>query len=345
MKFIKKILFFISLFLLYIIIREFLDLYATMKSIHPYAGYGTLIVIVGIFIYFMIIPVLKIIRIPKSFAPTTDKRKETQLISERIENYKKNEFLKNINYDFSGISNDKESHEKIIQVLEKECNQIRKKHVSQLFYSTSIAQNGFLDAILILSASINHIKEIFILYNGRVSNRDLFTIGKKIYYSMAIGGSEGVEYATEEVLSKFATEGLKSIPFIDKILASIADGLVNAALLTRISYITENYCKLTYIKSEREIYPSPKFVINSAKNITSDMIEKIYKIIRKMAIDRSVNFALVAVNPIGYVLGKTIDKSESINPLKKESLKEHAKLVGNPLAYGLEKLYKSFKKK
>jgi len=345
MKFIKKILFFISLFLLYIIIREFLELYATMKSIHLYAGYGTLIIIVGIFIYFIIIPVLKIIKIPKSFAPTTDKNKEMQLISEKIENFKKNDFLQKTQFDFEGISNDKESYDKVIKILEKECNQIRKKHVSQLFYSTSIAQNGFLDAILILSASINHIKEIFILYNGRVSNRDLFTIGKKVYYSMAIGGSEGVEYATEEVFSKFATESLKSIPFIDKILSSIADGLVNAALLTRISYITENYCKLTYIESEREIYPSPKFVINSAKNITSDMLDKIYKIIGKMAIDRSVNFALVAVNPIGYVLGKTIDKSGSINPLKKESWKVHAKLVGNPLAYGLEKLYKSFKKK
>ncbi|MBC8384334.1 MAG: hypothetical protein H8E57_02310 [Candidatus Cloacimonetes bacterium] len=345
MKFIKKILFFISLFLLYIIIREFLELYTTMKSLHPYAGYGTLIVIAGIFIYFVIIPVLKILRIPKSFAPTTEKSKEEKLIAERIENFRKNDFLIKSDFDFSDISNDKEGYNKIIKVLEKECNSLRKRHVSQLFYSTSIAQNGFLDAILILSASINHIKEIFLLYNGRVSNRDLFTIGKKVYYSMAIGGSEGVEYATEEVFSKFATEGLKSIPFIDKILASLADGLVNAALLTRISYITENYCKLTYIASEKAIYPSPKFVINSAKNITADMIDKIYKIIGKMAIDRSVNFALVAVNPIGYVLGKTIDKSESIHPLKKESWKDHAKLVGNPLAYGLEKLYNSFKKK
>ncbi len=345
MKFIKKILFFISLFLLYIIIREFLELYATMKSIHPYAGYGTLIAVLGVFIYFIVIPVLKILKIPKSYAPTTDKDKESQLITERIENFRKNAFLLRNNFDFSDISEDKESYDKIIKVLEKECNNLRKKNVSNLFYSTSIAQNGFLDAILILSASINHIKEIFLLYNGRVSNRDLWTICKKIYYSMAIGGSEGVEYATEEVFSKFATEGLKSIPFIDKILSSLADGLVNAALLTRISYITENYCKMTYIVSEKAIYPSPKFVINSAKSITSDLIDKIYKIIGKMAIDRSVNFALVAVNPIGYVLGKTIDRSESIHPLKKESLKEHAKLVGNPLAYGLEKLYKSFKKK
>ena len=345
MKFVKKILFFISIFLLYIIIREFLELYATMKSIHPYAGYGTLIVISGVFIYFVIIPVMKIIRIPKSYAPTTDKSKEDQLISERIENFRDNDYLKRFNFNFAEISNSKDSYDKIIKVLEKECNNLRKKNVSNLFYSTAIAQNGFLDAILILSASINHIKEIFLLYNGRVSNRDLFTIGKKVYYSMAIGGSESVEYATEEVFSKFATESLKSIPFIDKILESLADGLVNAALLTRISYITENYCKLTYIESEKAIYPSPKFVINSAKNITSDLIDKIYKIIGKMAIDRSVNFALVAVNPIGYVLGKTIDKSESIHPLKKESWKDHAKLVGNPLAYGLEKLYKSFKKK
>jgi len=245
------------------------------------------IVFAGIFVYFVIIPIINIFKIPKNPGPTTDKSKESFLIAKRMEMFRKNKYLQSINFDFSGLENTKENYDRIIKILEKEAAKIRKKHVSQLFYSTSIAQNGFLDAVLILSAGINHIKEIFLLYEGRVSNRDLITIGKKIYFSMAIGGSEGIEYATQEIFSKFATEGMKSIPFIDKILASIADGFVNAALLTRISYITENYCKLTYIKSERDIYPSPQFVFGSAKNITAHMIEKIYAAIGKMALERT----------------------------------------------------------
>ena len=349
MKLIKKILFFISLFFLYIIFKEFLNLYSQMKSIHPYAGYAILILLGGIFIYFVILPVLKIIKIPKTYGPTKDKNKEESLISNRIKKFKENKYLKSIDFDFSEITNNKDGYNKIIKELEKEVNRLRKIHISQIFYSTSIAQNGFLDAILILSGSINHIKEIFILFNGRVSNRDLINIAKKVYYSIAIGGSEGVEYATEEIISKFASQGMKSIPFIDKILSSIADGLVNATLLTRISYITENYCKLTYIKSDKDIYPSAKFIINSVKHITWDMIERIFKTLRKLAfkfaLNKTFDFALIAVNPVGYVLGKTIERSDKLDEEKKNRLKEHAKLVGNPFAYGLEKLFKSLKKK
>ena len=80
-------------------------------------------------------------------------------------------------------------YSKRIELLVKECANIRKKYVAQLFYSSSISQNGFIDAMLVLSYSINMVKDIFVLYNGRVTNRDLFNIAKKIYYSIAIAGS------------------------------------------------------------------------------------------------------------------------------------------------------------
>jgi len=349
MKYITRVLFFVSLFLFYVVAKEFLGLYVYLNSIHPNVGYGFLILLGISLIFLVIIPVVNILRFPRHFAPIMDKTKECEELKIRIARFRKNKYLKSIDFDFSDVTEDLEGYNKIIKVLEKETDKIRRNHISQLFYSTAIAQNGFLDAMFIISASINHVKEIFILYNGRVTNRDLFKIAGKIYYSIAIGGSEGVEYATEEIFSKFATQSLKSIPFIDKILSSIADGLVNSILLTRISYITENYCKLHYISSESDLYPSAGFVVNSAKNITHDFMERIFKTMRKLALkfalDKTLDYALVAINPIGYVLGKTIEKSEKIEDEQKPRLKEHAKLVGNPLAFGLEKLFKSLKKK
>jgi len=349
MKYLKKVLFFLTLFLFYFIIKEFLELYFYLNSIHQNVAYAFLIILGLAFIFLVILPLFNILRYPRHFSPTKDKNLEQEELKIRIRRFRNNKYLKSINFDFSPITEDIAGYKKIIHELEKETGRLRKKHVSQLFYSTAIAQNGFLDAVFILSASINHIKDIFILYNGRVTNRDLFKIAGKIYYSIAIGGSEGVEYATEEIFSKFATQTMKSIPFIDKILASIADGMVNSVLLTRISYITENYCKLHYIESDSQIYPSPGFVMNSAKNITQDFVEKIFRTMRKLAVKFAINktfdFALIAINPIGYVLGKTIEASDKIDMEQKPKLKEHAKLLGNPLAYGFEKLIKSFKKK
>lgn len=345
MKFIKRLFSFVMLILVYFVLKEFLFLYNQLSQLHEYAGYGFLIILAGVLIYFVAIPVIKIIKIPRFSGPVKNKEDEPKLISERMERFRNNPYLQEMEFDFSDLQNDEESYKLVTKVLEKRCNQLRKRHVSQMFYSTSIAQNGFLDAMFIISGSINHVKEIFLLYNGRVSNRDLWGIARRIYYSMAIGGSEGVEYTTEELVNRFASDSLKSIPFIDKILSSVADGLVNATLLTRISYITERYCKLTYIKNERDLYPSPQFILNSARHITADIIDRIAYTIKKMAVEKTANFAQVAINPVGYVLGQVIEHKDSLSDDKKIRMKDHARLVGNPIAYGVEKLFKSLKKK
>lgn len=304
MKILKKILFFVSFVLLYIIVREFIELYNLAKSVHPFLGYAALLAIAAFLIYFAIIPLYQIIKIPKRFAPVKEKEKIPELIEKRIDNFKKNKFLIKSNFDFSQIKYDEESHKKIILPLEKESEKIRKKYVSGLFYTTSISQNGFIDAILILSSSINLVKEIFILYNGRVTNRDLFSIAKKVYYSIAIGGSEGVEYATQEIFSKLSTEGMKSIPFASKVLGSLADGYVNAALLTRVSIITENYCKYIYIESDRDLYPSSQTVISTTKFIITNIIEKINERILKTPIEKMENIIKKNINPVAVLFGK-----------------------------------------
>jgi hypothetical protein len=348
MQLIKRIFFFISLFFLYIIIRELISLYTYSYTIHPFLGYGVMVLLLVALMYFVIIPAYRIIAIPVNPGPVSQAEKEEELIRERIKRFQKNKILveKN-NLDFSGDI--REQYNQAIQVLEKECEKIRKKYVAQLFYSSSISQNGFIDALLVLSYSVNMVKEIFILYNGRVSNRDLINITKKIYYSVAIAGSEGIEYVTDEIMTKLASDGVKSIPFIEKILGSIADGFLNAVLLNRISYITENYCKLTHLASPNDMYPSPVKVVNATKHITADMTIRLISVIKKISIDKTVNFALIALNPIGYVWEKAFDKilhDKSIDDkgFFKNLVIESGKFAGNPLTYGLGKIYNFFSK-
>ncbi len=304
MKIFKKILFFFSLFLLYLIVKEFIELYNLSKSIHPYFAYAVILILTAFLIYFAFIPIYQIFKMPQNYAPVKNRNDVPALIEKRINNFKKNKFLLSSNFDFSLITNDEESHKKIISFLEKESDRIRKKYVSKLFYSTSISQNGFIDAILILSSSVNLIKEIFILYQGRVTNRDLFIIAKKVYYSIAIGGSEGVEYAADEIFSKLSTEGMKSIPFANKILSSLADGYVNAALLTRVSLITENYCKYVFIESDRDLYPSSKFIITTTRFVTSDILNLVNRRLLKTPKEKLENIFKKTPNPLAFILGK-----------------------------------------
>lgn len=345
MKFVKKIILFFSLFLYYLVAKEFLQLYTQLKILHPYAAYSFLVLLAVAVVWLLIIPLIRLLNIKRFEGPARTAEAEKGVIERRIKQLQKNPFLQESDIDLNITTYDKETYKLLITPLEKQCMQLRNRHISQMFYSTAIAQNGFLDAVLILAISIQHVKEIFLLYNGRVSNRDLWKIARLVYYSALIGGSEGVEYSTKELLNKFTTDSLKAIPFLDKIMASLADGLVNAALLTRISYLTERYCKLTLISSEKDFYPSPAIIVNSVTHITSDILSRLSKTLKKMAAEKTKNAAQFAINPVGYLLAKAIDEKAELTEREKEIRKDQAKLIGNPLAYGMEKLISSLKRK
>ncbi len=305
MKIIKKILFLLSFILLYLVVKEFLELYTYLSNISNTLAI-IVIVLLGLFIfYFGVIPILQIIILPADYGPVKDISKVDSLRGKRIKKFRGNDYLRETGFDFNSIDNSEESYNKIITTIKPECERIRKKYINQVFYSTAISQNGFLDAILIFSSAVNLIKEIFLLYHGRVGNRELFVIAKKVYYSVLIGGSEGVEYATEELFSKLATETVKSIPFVDKIFTSLADGYVNAVLLTRISLITENYCTLIYIKKDKDLYPRPAFVFSTAKNLTSDIFKSVKTNLIKITKEKSENILAKTFNPVTVVLDKS----------------------------------------
>jgi hypothetical protein len=272
LKIINRLLFFFALAVTYLVVREFLSLYNYISGVDEYFGYAFLIFISLILIYFVAIPIVKIVSIPRVHPPVKSSNEIDSLITKRLKAYERNKLLPEL--DKSRFS-DRERYDEYTKILSAEAQKARKVYVSRLFYATSISQNGFLDAIFILSASINLIKEIFIIYNGRVSNLDLFKLMKKIYTAIAIGGSETIEYATEEILHSLTSDTIKSIPFIDKIMGSLTDGFVNALLLTRVSFIAENYCSKLYIQKDNELLPSYKMVVETTKMLTGDVKDKI----------------------------------------------------------------------
>lgn len=347
MNLIKRILFFISLFFAYLILKEFLILYHSMRSLHPYAGYGLLVLLSGIIVYFVIIPIFRIVRIRRLDAPVRDPEKVPVLIRKRLDHLSNNTYLQQSGFRWDDITMDRDGYDKVIRWLEPEAERIRKKYVTQVFYGTAIAQNGLLDAVIILSSSVHLIRDLFLLYQGRTSNRDLVSIARMVYYSMAIGGSEGIEYATDEIVSRLFSGGMKGIPFASKILGSIADGFLNAALLTRTALIAENYCKMLFVESERALYPSYKTVFSTTKILTSDLMDRLVDEIRKLAKDKTGEMVVMTVNPVGYVMSKALDRiadnSEKLSATQKDWIRESSSLAHNPISYSIRKLSSLFR--
>ncbi len=271
MKTLKRILWIASLFFVYLIVKEAVMLYSALLNINEYFAYSMIGVLAFVLIWFVILPMIRMFTFRAIFSPV-DKQTQIQKSMER-----RNKHLRLLltarDVELEPRSEPDEEYKYLLTKIQPSLNEIRKRYVSQLFISTSVSQNGFLDAVLILSASVNMIKDIFSTYNGRVSNRYLFVILRKVYLSVAIGGSEGVEYAVNELMTKLGSDTIKSIPFVNVVSASLTDGFVNAVLLTRVALITENYCKMIYIDRDRDLFPGTKTIIDTTKSIVKGSMD------------------------------------------------------------------------
>lgn len=348
-KFLKRIFYFISIFLLFFVVKEFIAFYAYLKTIDVTLAYIALGVIVLAVVYFVIIPIAQILKMPVNPGPVTRKADEKRLIARRMKRLRKHRALSKYGIDPDQLNETREHYDMVMMALNKEAVKIRRKHVSQVFYRTGIIQNGFIDALLILSSSVALIKELFVLYNGRVSNKDIWTIARQVYYSLVIGGSETVEYATDEVFSKVAGEGMKNIPFLDKIISSVADGFVNAVLITRVSMITENYCTRTYVEKYSDLYPNPRFIVRTAQSLTAGMINNINLVLKKMTSEKTVDVLLKVGNPVGYIFERGIDMAFADREEESAKIRDHLKtgfsFIGNPIVFGIEKMVQRSRQK
>lgn len=349
MAFIKRIIYFLSLFVLFIILKELTELYVLARDVHPLFGYGVLLGIVVFLVYFVGIPIYKLLKIPTFEGPVRQPEKVPELINLRFQRFAKNPALQDSGIDLETLEPNQNGYDEVVKILASRVEVIRKRYVLQLFYSSSISQNGFLDAILILSSSVNLVREIFTTYCGRVSNRDLLAIGRRVYLSMAIGGSEGIEFASQELFSKMASDSIRSVPFADRIFGSLADGFVNAALLTRISLITENYCKTLYIKSDRDFYPSAEFILRTTKMITGDIVDRMTGELVRMGTEKTADYVMMAINPVAHLFGRTVgmvkDGTTRIATHQKEMFKDIVSVAQRPFGYGFNRLIGIFQKK
>ena len=347
MKIFRRLVIFVFLFFFYLVVKEFLILYQAAYTLHPLAAYGTLIFIGLFLIYFGVIPLISILRLPGRFVPTRNPDEIQITIENRMKHFRKNPVLKKLGINFLHLSDDRPGYDRVLAALKPEVRKLHQRYVIQVFYSTAISQNGFIDALLILVLSVNLVKDLFILYHGRVPTRVLWVIGRMVMQSVLIGGSEGIEYVVDEVFSKMFSGAMKGVPFASRILGSLADGYVNAALVTRIALISQNYCEMVFIESERALYPAHKTVVSTTKILVSDFLERISEELRSMARSKT-GPAMAVINPVSSVLSKAMNRISSSpekNPLFQDDWIQETARMTSPLHFLRSKLRELFRKR
>ncbi len=338
LRFIKRVFVFFALFILYLVLKEILQLYAVLKAVHPWAAVGFALLIGAAILYSLIYPAVRLLFMPVYPGPVNNEKDVPRLIEKRVRLFEVNPYMKTQQLE-TPHSDLPVLYEHQVKILKSECHRIRKKYILQMFYSTSIAQNRFLDAMLVLGISFNLVKEIMILYHGRLVMRDLWTIGRKIFLAVILAGSEGVEIAAEEVVRKLAADPLRNIPYLDKIVGSIADGYVNATLMARISYICENYCTMTLIRSGRDLNPSLDFIAATVRTVTGQIIEHFGKALRKVTINKAADMVLFARNPVRELIVRSDDKTLT------SAIKDVSLLPFNLIGQGFSRIINTMRRK
>ena len=68
-----------------------------------------------------------------------------------------------------------------------------------------------------------------------------------------------------------------------------------------------------------------------------------------MAKEKTGQYVLAAVNPVGYILGRTMDhmadKSDKLSEHQRDILRESAAIAQNPIGYGIKKISDLFRNK
>lgn len=323
MRIFSRLMIFFSLILFYLVFKEMMLLFNLTYGFHPYLGYFTIVLIISILIYFAIIPILKIILLPVYYSPTDKLEEQNNLIKKRLKIFEKNKYLIENGFIIENQFSEEENYNKAISILEIRTKEIHSKYVNSVMYSSAISQNGFIDALILLSSSVNLVKDIFILYQGRVNYKNVIDIFFKILNSVAIGGSEIVEKASEEIFAKLSNDTLKSIPFAGKLIGSVTDGFVNATLVARVGIITENYCKMTYLKKPTDLYPNFSVIYSTTMTLTSGIFENLKKRLKEYSLDKisSGKEFLAKINPFRFIMkDDVIIESENKNDSKNRSL-------------------------
>ena len=93
LKFIKRILYFLSFFLFFFVVKEFIAFYVYLDTINPILAIVVLVLIGIASIYYILIPIIKILSIPINPSPVTNPGHEMRLIEKRINSFKNNPYL------------------------------------------------------------------------------------------------------------------------------------------------------------------------------------------------------------------------------------------------------------
>lgn len=255
---------FIKLFLLVgivllsiIVISCIIDIFSFFYKLHPYAGYASLVILIGLILFLVIRPIIIALSTPCFTLDIIDSSNKKAI---NQKNYRK---LKKVACNLiDGDIISEESKKEIEKAMSsrtelnlvlrdvyndeitKKINKIVNESATKVLIGTAISQNNRFDSATVLLVNIRMIMRIVIACGYHPSYPQLFKLIVKVFRNALVAytiQSINIDEMIFNGIDKLVKGALSSIPFVSEITKSLTQGAANSLLTLRIGIITRKY--------------------------------------------------------------------------------------------------------
>lgn len=228
------------------VINQISGVYLLVRSNSVLAANILLVVLIAVAVALVAWPFLLYLKLPQPLLPPTSEEELPAYRKRLIQRLRSNKILKEKNL----IPSDEAGLEDALAALNEESNRVIRQTATAVFLTTSVSQNGKLDALTILATQSRMVWQIAHVYFQRPTLRELAflytNVGASSLLASEIEDLDISQQVEPVIRSMFKNSAGKSIPVIGPtahiILDSLLEGSTNAFLTLRVGVITKRYC-------------------------------------------------------------------------------------------------------
>lgn len=253
--------------------NQILQIYGTVSTIHPIAGWAVASLLTGTFLGLFGVPVAMYYQLPDALSPPENKHSKE--FEEHLRALK-NRLEKNQRVDSKALTT-RQDIEEAIEELDSHADEHIQDTALSLFVSTAVSQNGRLDGLLVLASQIRMVWKIAHIYYQRPAIRDLVWLYSQVAAATFMATEiEDVDLSDE--LEPFIEQAVGSVSAAVPVVGSTASffvesvltGTANAFFTLRVGVVAKEYCGMLTKKNERQVR-------NTASAQASSMINSVVK--------------------------------------------------------------------
>ncbi|CAN5375906.1 hypothetical protein BH23BAC1_BH23BAC1_12660 [soil metagenome] len=228
------------------VFNQIMLVYTYTSGINEALGNAVLMSLSLLFLILFIVPIFLFFRLPKPLLPPESEEEKLiykRKLGKRLAN---NKLLKEGNFNFQNES----EIDRALGILKVKSDTIIHNTAKSIFLTTSISQNGKLDALTVFITQSKMVWDLAHLYYQRPAPKDMLAlyanVGAATFLATEIEDLDFSEHLEPVFATMMQNTAFKSVPFVSSVtnvvMDSILEGTINAFLTLRVGVIARNYC-------------------------------------------------------------------------------------------------------